>query len=56
MEGILYIAGSLAFFGLLVGVPLSILRSLDAIKASLQRIETRLDVLEERAREYERLG
>jgi len=48
MEGFLPIVGMMAFLGLVVGVPLSILRSLDEIKASQQRLEVRLEEIEAR--------
>ena len=46
MEAFLYIAGAIAFIGIVVGVPLSILRSLDELKAGQRRIESRLSRLE----------
>jgi hypothetical protein len=48
VEGYAQIAGAIAFFGLIVGVPLSVLRSLDEIKASQRRLESRFSELEAR--------
>ena len=48
MGDFLGIAGMIAFFAIVVGVPLSVLRSLDEIKASQKRIEARLAELETR--------
>ena len=48
MEAFISIAGTIAAAAILVGVPLSILRSLDEIKASQRRIEVRLMELEAR--------
>ena len=56
VEGFLYIAGAIAFFGIMVGVPLSILRSLDEIKGSQRRLEARLGELESRLAEQDRVG
>jgi hypothetical protein len=56
VETLLPIAGTIAFIGIVVGVPLSVLRSLDEIKASQRRIEARLSEVESRLREQERVG
>ena len=56
MEGFLYIAGAIAFVGIMVGIPLSILWSLDEIKASQRRLETRLAELESRLTERDQVG
>ena len=50
IEIIIGFAGGLAAVGILVGVPLSILRSLDEIKAGQRRAETQLAELEARLR------
>jgi hypothetical protein len=56
MDILLGIAGAIAFAGIVVGVPLSILRSLDEIKAGQRRIEARLTEFEARAVEQDRVG
>jgi hypothetical protein len=56
VEEFLYIAGTIAFVGILVGVPLSILRSLEEIKVSQRRLEARLSQLEARLTEHDRVG
>jgi hypothetical protein len=56
VEAFLYIAGAIAFVGILVGVPLSILRSLDEVKESQRRIEARLSQLDARLTEHYRVG
>ena len=56
MEGLLKIAGLFALLGIVVGVPLSILRSLDEIKASQRRLELRLTELEARLAEQDTVG
>lgn len=56
MEMILGLAGMCAAVGILVGVPLAILRSLDQIKAEQRRIEARLIALEAHLRTPDRVG
>ena len=48
MEIVLGLVGMVAFTGIIVGVPLSMLRSLDEIKAGQRRLESRLAKFEER--------
>ena len=56
MEFWLQLAATLGLIGIMIGVPLSILRSLDEIKASQRRIETQLAELEAHLAERERVG
>lgn len=56
MEIILGIAGMLAVAGIVVGVPLAILRSLDEIKAGQRRVEARLTEFEARLAEQDKVG
>jgi hypothetical protein len=53
---IIGLAGMLAAVGLLVGVPLAILRSLDEIKAGQHRLEARLVALEAHLGTPDRVG
>lgn len=46
MEALIGFAGVLAGIAIFVGVPLSILRSLDEIKAGQRRLEERLAAIE----------
>lgn len=56
MEAVLGMIGMLAVAGIVVGVPLSILRSLDEVKAGQRRLESRLAELEARLSEQQSLG
>lgn len=56
METIIGLAGMLAAVGILVGVPLAILRSLDEIKSGQRRLEQRLVALEAQLRTLDQVG
>lgn len=51
MEAVLGMVGMIALAGIIVGVPLAILRSLDEVKAGQRRLESRLAELEARLAE-----
>jgi hypothetical protein len=48
MDALAGIVGSLVFFSMVMVVPLWVVRTVDAIKASQRRLETRLAALEAR--------
>jgi hypothetical protein len=56
MEAIVIVGGMIIGVGIAVGVPLSMLRSLDEIKASQRRLESRLAELEARLAGHDRVG
>ena len=55
MADLIQIVGGLAFVAIMVGVPLSILRSLDEMKASQKRLEAHMEELAKRLDEEKAL-